>query len=116
MVAKSTNLSRARRPPVAPGVVDDLPDRIPLAPGEVDVVINFLSRLLDRLNQSSDESDQKTSTQGDYLTVAEAAAISRRQPRTIRAWISRGALRASRPAGGRQFLIQRADLDRLLRS
>lgn len=49
-----------------------------------------------------------------WLTVAEIAAELRLNPATIRLWISKGTLPATR-AGRRKLLIRRSDLDRLLR-
>jgi excisionase family DNA binding protein len=48
-----------------------------------------------------------------WLTVAEIAAELRLNPATIRLWISKGTLPATR-AGRRKLLIRRSDLDRLL--
>lgn len=48
-----------------------------------------------------------------WLTVAEVAAELRLNPATIRLWVSKGTLRATR-AGRRKLLIRRSDLDRML--
>lgn len=47
------------------------------------------------------------------LTVAEIAAELRLNPATIRLWISKGGLAATR-AGRRKLLVRRSDLDRML--
>jgi excisionase family DNA binding protein len=52
-------------------------------------------------------------TDDPWLTVAEIAAELRLNPATIRLWISKGTLPATR-AGRRKLLIRRSDLDRLL--
>lgn len=48
-----------------------------------------------------------------WLTVAEVAAELRLNPATIRLWVSKGTLPATR-AGRRKLLIRRSDLDRML--
>lgn len=48
-----------------------------------------------------------------WLTVAEIAEELRVNPATVRLWVSKGALPATR-AGRRKLLIRRADLDRML--
>lgn len=50
-----------------------------------------------------------------WLTVAEIAAELRVNPATVRLWVSKGQLPATR-AGQRKLLIRRSDIDRLLRS
>ena len=47
----------------------------------------------------------------ELLTVAEAAALAKVKPATIRTWIAEGKLAASRV--GRRHRIRRADLDAL---
>jgi excisionase family DNA binding protein len=60
-------------------------------------------------------SDAQSDDTGDpWLTVAEIAAELRLNPATIRLWISKGRLPATR-TGRRKLLIRRSDLDRLLR-
>ena len=49
----------------------------------------------------------------EWLTVAEVAEELRLNPATIRLWISRGQLKATR-AGQRKLLIRRSELDRKL--
>lgn len=51
--------------------------------------------------------------QDPWLTLAEIAAELRVNPSTVRAWVSRGQLRAVR-AGQRKWLVRRSDLDRML--
>ncbi len=51
----------------------------------------------------------------DWLTVAEAAAYAKRSPRTIRQRIHDGDLAAYVPRGSRVLLIDRADLDAMIR-
>src|SRR5947209_19873247 len=54
--------------------------------------------------------------EGDpWLTVAEIAEELRVNPATVRLWVSKGALPATR-AGQRKLLIRRSDLDRMLES
>jgi excisionase family DNA binding protein len=48
-----------------------------------------------------------------WLTVGEIASELRVHPATVRLWISRGTLPATR-AGQRKLLIRRSDLDRTL--
>jgi excisionase family DNA binding protein len=48
-----------------------------------------------------------------WLTVAEIAEELRVNPATVRLWVSKGALPATR-AGQRRLLIRRSDLDRML--
>jgi excisionase family DNA binding protein len=48
-----------------------------------------------------------------WLTVAEIAAELRLNPATIRLWVSKGTLPATR-AGRRKLLIRRSDLDQML--
>jgi excisionase family DNA binding protein len=57
---------------------------------------------------------QPVAADDPWLTVAEIAAQLRLNPATIRLWISKGTLPATR-AGRRKLLIRRSDLDRLLR-
>jgi excisionase family DNA binding protein len=45
------------------------------------------------------------------LTVAEAAAVARRHPRTIRGWIRSGQLKAAAMLPGRRPLVALADLE-----
>ncbi len=60
---------------------------------------------------SDHESDE---VEGDpWLTVAEIAEELRVNPATVRLWVSKGALPATR-AGQRKLLIRRSDLDRML--
>lgn len=51
-------------------------------------------------------------SQGELLTVDEAAALKRATARQIRARIKAGQLPAIRPAGARSYLIAISDLDR----
>jgi excisionase family DNA binding protein len=52
--------------------------------------------------------------EGDpWLTVAEIAEELRVNPATVRLWVSKGTLPATR-AGQRKLLIRRSDLDRML--
>ena len=48
-----------------------------------------------------------------WLTLAEIAAELRVNPATVRLWISRGQLNATRP-GRRKLLVRRSELDRML--
>jgi len=48
-----------------------------------------------------------------WLTLAEIAAELRVNPATVRLWISRGQLDATRP-GRRKLLVRRSELDRML--
>jgi len=48
----------------------------------------------------------------DYLTLDEVAVITRAPLSSVRGWIRRGRLAATRP--GRRVLIRRADLDAFL--
>ena len=48
-----------------------------------------------------------------WLTIAEIAAELRVNPATVRQWIARGRLPATRP-GPRKLLVRRADVDRML--
>lgn len=48
-----------------------------------------------------------------WLTLAEIAEELRLSPATIRSWISKGTLRATR-AGHRKWLVRRSELDRML--
>jgi excisionase family DNA binding protein len=48
-----------------------------------------------------------------WLTLAEIAAELRVNPATVRQWIARGRLSATRP-GPRKLLVRRSDLDRML--
>ncbi len=48
-----------------------------------------------------------------WLTVAEIAGELRVNPATVRLWVSKGALPATR-AGQRKLLIRRSDLDRMV--
>ncbi len=50
-----------------------------------------------------------------YLRIADVAALCRCKPRTVRAWLTEGVIRAHRPAGaGGTVLIPRAEVARLL--
>jgi excisionase family DNA binding protein len=46
------------------------------------------------------------------LSVAEAAARAHRHPDTLRRAIKAGTLRATRPAGGREWVVDSAELER----
>lgn len=60
------------------------------------------------------ESDTHTDdTQDPWLTLAEIATELRVNPSTVRAWVSRGQLRAVR-AGQRKWLVRRSEVDRML--
>jgi len=48
-----------------------------------------------------------------WLTLAEIAAELRVNPATVRQWVAKGQLRASR-AGVRKWIVRRSDLDRML--
>ena len=48
-----------------------------------------------------------------WLTLAEIAAELRVNPATVRLWIARGRLPATRP-GQRKLLVRRSDVDRML--
>lgn len=48
-----------------------------------------------------------------WLTLAEIADELRMSPATIRSWISKGTLRATR-AGKRKWLVRRSELDRMI--
>jgi excisionase family DNA binding protein len=48
-----------------------------------------------------------------WLTVAEFAEAMRVRPVTVRSWITRGELRATR-SGKRKWLVRRSEIDRLL--
>ena len=48
-----------------------------------------------------------------WLTLAEIAAELRVNPATVRQWVSKGQLQASR-AGVRKWIVRRSDLDRML--
>jgi excisionase family DNA binding protein len=48
-----------------------------------------------------------------WLTLAEIAAELRVNPATVRQWVSKGRLKASR-AGVRKWIVRRSDLDRML--
>ena len=58
------------------------------------------------MSASVDEADP-------WLTLAEIAAELRVNPATVRLWISRGHLDATRP-GQRKLLVRRSELDRML--
>lgn len=61
-----------------------------------------------------DERDEPTPPKGDpWLTLAEIAAELRVNPATVRLWVSKGLLPATR-AGERKWLVRRSDLDRML--
>ena len=51
--------------------------------------------------------------QDPWLTLAEVAAELRVNPATVRLWIARGRLPATRP-GQRKLLVRRSDVDRML--
>ena len=48
-----------------------------------------------------------------WLTLAEIAEELRVNPATVRLWVSKGQLKASR-AGVRKWIVRRSDLDRML--
>src|SRR2546421_4180947 len=48
-----------------------------------------------------------------WLTLAEIAEELRVNPATVRLWVSRGRLKATR-AGQRKLLVRRSELDRML--
>ena len=48
-----------------------------------------------------------------HLRIAEFAAEVRRSERTVRSWIARGLITATRPCGGYP-LIARSELERIL--
>ena len=58
--------------------------------------------------------DPKPAPEDDpWLTLAEIADELRMSPATIRSWISKGTLRATR-AGQRKWLVRRSELDRMI--
>ena len=57
----------------------------------------------------------KANAMTDWLTVAESAAYAKRSTRTIRQRIHDGDLPAYVPRGSRVLLIDRADLDEMIR-
>ena len=48
-----------------------------------------------------------------WMTIAEFAAEMRVRPVTVRSWIAKGQLRATR-AGQRKWLVRRSELTRML--
>ena len=50
----------------------------------------------------------------EYLTLDEVADLTRTPQSSVRAWIRRGKLVATRP--GKRVLVSRTDLDALLRT
>jgi excisionase family DNA binding protein len=59
------------------------------------------------------EPDDPQEVADPWLTVAEIAEELRVNPATVRLWVSKGTLAATR-AGRRKLLIRRSDLDRML--
>ena len=57
--------------------------------------------------------DHPEDVEDPWLTVAEIASELRVNPATVRLWVSKGTLPATR-AGQRKLLIRRSDLDRML--
>ena len=57
--------------------------------------------------------DEPEEVADPWLTVAEIAEELRVNPATVRLWVSKGTLPATR-AGRRKLLIRRSDLDRML--
>jgi excisionase family DNA binding protein len=57
--------------------------------------------------------EEEHDTADPWLTLAEIAEELRVNPATVRQWVSRGQLKASR-AGVRKWIVRRSDLDRML--
>ena len=57
--------------------------------------------------------DEERDPADPWLTLAEIAAELRVNPATVRLWVSKGQLKASR-AGVRKWIVRRSDLDRML--
>jgi excisionase family DNA binding protein len=57
--------------------------------------------------------DDDQSSDDPWLTLAEIADELRLSPATIRSWVAKGLLEATR-AGRRKWLVRRSDLDRML--
>lgn len=57
--------------------------------------------------------EHSDASQDPWLTLAEIATELRVNPATVRLWVSRGQLNASR-AGQRKWLVRRSELDRML--
>jgi excisionase family DNA binding protein len=57
-----------------------------------------------------------TQTARGTLSVAEAGRIAHRHPETIRRAINGGFLRASKPGGGREWLIEASELRRWMKA
>jgi excisionase family DNA binding protein len=57
--------------------------------------------------------DEDISVDDPWLTLAEIADELRLSPATIRSWVAKGLLEATR-AGRRKWLVRRSDLDRML--
>jgi excisionase family DNA binding protein len=63
---------------------------------------------------ASPPTDVNSGPEGDpWLTVAEFADAMRVQPVTVRSWITKGQLKATR-SGKRKWLVRRSELDRML--
>jgi excisionase family DNA binding protein len=62
---------------------------------------------------SDDLDHDNVANEDPWLTVAETAEELRVNPATVRLWISKGTLQATR-AGQRKLLVRRSDLDRML--
>jgi excisionase family DNA binding protein len=63
---------------------------------------------------ASRPTDNDPGSEGDsWLTVAEFADAMRVQPVTVRSWITKGQLKATR-AGQRKWLVRSSELDRML--
>lgn len=57
--------------------------------------------------------DPETRPDDPWMTLAEIAEELRMAPATIRSWVTKGTLRATR-AGERKWLVRRSELDRVL--
>jgi excisionase family DNA binding protein len=57
-----------------------------------------------------------TASHNGTLSVAEAAQIAHRHPETIRRAIHDGGLRATKPEGGREWLIESKELRRWMKA
>ena len=66
------------------------------------------------MNESERPLTEEERDAGDsWLTLAEIAAELRVNPATVRQWVSKGQLKASR-AGVRKWIVRRSELDRML--
>jgi excisionase family DNA binding protein len=79
-----------------------------------DVLRGELRAILQEELRATRPDPPATKVTKDYLTVREAAEVASKKEPTIREWIKRGLLHASRPAGGREYLIRQTDLIRCI--